>query len=122
MVRINKEPNHEVRVGRQEQKCLRHHSQKHEKSLLISTHYLLNNMKLESNTQIAKHAGQVPGPPLLHSSADKALDFGAQGGGSPYNGGIIQDHYPLYTAPIIDISIIQHHAARYNIYTDARPY
>ena len=58
---------------------------------------------------------------LLHSSADKALDFGAQGGGSPYNGGIIQDHYPLYTAPIIDISIIQH-GARYNIYTDARPY
>ena len=31
-----------------------------------------------------------------------------RGGGSPYNGGIIQDHYPLYTAPIIDISIIQH--------------
>ena len=50
----------------------------------------------------------MPGLPLLHSSADKALDFGAQGGGSPYNGGIIQDHYPLYTAPIIDISIIQH--------------
>ena len=77
-------------------------------------------MKWELNTQIAEHAGQVPGLPLLHSSADKALDFGAQGGGSPYNGSIIQDHYPLYTAPIIDISIIQHHAARYNIYTDAR--
>ena len=60
-------------------------------------------MKFESNTP-----GQVPGLPLLHSSADKALDFGAQGGRAPYNGGIIQDHYPLYTAPIIDISIIQH--------------
>ena len=57
----------------------------------------------------------------IQSSADKASDFGSAlctgGGRSRYNGGIIQDHYPLYTSDYRYRHYTAPCQAPYNIYT-----